>query len=99
MPIKRRILCVDDYADICEFIRSILTEYEVVLAHSKTEGVRKVKSRQFDDSTPILITTGSHPINERDVSNVGAQGLVSKDNLSQDLLRQVSHVLNPDPDS
>ena len=43
--LKRRILCVDDYADICEPIRSILTEYEVVVAHSKTEGPSESEKR------------------------------------------------------
>ena len=113
MPIKRRILCVDDQPDICDLVCTILADFEVVVAHSKTEGVRKVRSglfdlylldyslpdgtgldlvtliRQFDDSTSIIIATSSHTITDRDVSKVGAQGLVAKDDLPDDLLWQV----------
>lgn len=118
MPIRRRILCVDDHADICDLICTILEDCEVVLAQSKTEGLRKVDSglfdlylldyslpdgtglelatliRQFDDSTPILIITSPHALTDRQVSEVGAQGLVSKDDLPDDLLRKVSRALN-----
>ena len=119
MPIKQRILCVDDYVDICALICSILVDFEVVVAYSRTEGLRRVKGglfdlylldyslpdgtglelatliRQFDDSTPILICTSSQTLTVRDVSKVGAQGLVAKDHLADDLLRQVSRLLNP----
>ena len=119
MPIKQRILCVDDYVDICTLICSILVDFEVVVAYSRTEGLRRVKGglfdlylldyslpdgtglelatliRQFDDSTPILICTSSQTLTVRDVSKVGAQGLVAKDHLTDDLLRQVSRLLNP----
>jgi len=122
MPAKR-ILCVDDYRDICILICNILADFEVVVAHSRTEGLRRVKGglfdlylldyslpdgtglelatviRQFDDSTPILISTSSHAITAKDVLQVGAQGLVSKDDLANDLLRQISRILNPTPDS
>jgi CheY-like chemotaxis protein len=50
--------------------------------------------RQFDDSTPILIVTSPHTLTDRQVSDVGAQGLVSKDDLPDDLLSKVSRVSN-----
>lgn len=51
--------------------------------------------RQFDDTTPILIVTSPHTVTDREISDVGAQGLVSKDDLPDDLLRQVSRILYP----
>ena len=50
--------------------------------------------RQFDDTTPILIITSPNTVTDREVSEVGAQGLVSKDDLPDDLLRNISRVLN-----
>lgn len=50
--------------------------------------------RQFDDSTPILIITSPHFISDREVSDAGAQGLISKDELPHDLLRNISRVLD-----
>lgn len=118
MPRQGRILCVDDQADICNLVCMILEDYEVVSAHSKTEGLRKVQGglfdlylldyslpdgtglelatliRQFDDSTPILIITSPHTLTDTEISNVGAQGLVSKDDLPDDLVRKISLSLN-----
>ena len=98
----------------------ILEDYEVVSAHSKTEGLRKVQSglfdlylldyslpdgtglelatriRQFDDYTPILIITSPHTLTDTEISNVGAQGLVSKNDLPDDLVRKISLSLNHD---
>lgn len=48
MSVKRRILCVDDQPDICELVRTILADYEVVFASSRTEGLRQVESGMFD---------------------------------------------------
>lgn len=48
MPVKRRVLCVDDNVDICDLVRTILVDYEVDVAQSKTEGLRKVESGLFD---------------------------------------------------
>jgi CheY-like chemotaxis protein len=119
MPIKRRILCVDDQPDICDLICAVLKDCEVVSAQSKLEGLRKVQGglfdlylldysladgtglelatliRQFDDSTPILIMTSPHSGTNRQISEVGAQGFVSKDDLPDDLVRKVSRLLNP----
>lgn len=44
----KRILCVDDQADICELVSVILKDHEVVGAHTRTEGLRKVESGLFD---------------------------------------------------
>lgn len=117
MPTKRRILCVDDHADICDLVSTVLEDFEVVAAQSKTEGLRRVQSglfdlylldyslpdgtglelatliRQFDDSTPILMITSPHTLTDRQVSEVAAQGLVSKDDLPEDLLKKVRDIL------
>lgn len=45
---KRRILCVDDQDDMCSLINTILSDYEVVSAHSKAEGLRKATGGLFD---------------------------------------------------
>ena len=103
---------------MCDLVCIILAEYEVVVAHSRTDGLRKVESglfdlylldyslpdgtrlelatliRQFDDSTPILIITSPHFLTNTQVSEAGAQGLVSKDDLPEDLIAQVSRVLH-----
>lgn len=118
MPTKRRILCINDQPDICELVSAILADYEVVFARSKTDGLRKAKSklfdlylldyflrdgtgleltmliREFDDSTPILIITSPRTLTVRQVSTVGAQGLVSTDDLPHDLLRTVSRIFD-----
>lgn len=44
----RRILCVDDHADMCALIAAILTDYEVITASSKSEGLRMAQSQHFD---------------------------------------------------
>lgn len=48
MPTKRRILCVDDQVDMCSLISTILSDYEVVSAHSKGEALRKATGGLFD---------------------------------------------------
>jgi CheY-like chemotaxis protein len=48
MSTKRRILCVDDQADMCSLISTILSDYEVVSAHSKAEGLRIATGDRFD---------------------------------------------------
>lgn len=48
MPTKRRILCVDDQADMCSLISTILSGYEVVSAHSKAEALRLATGGLFD---------------------------------------------------
>jgi CheY-like chemotaxis protein len=45
---KRRILCVDDHDDTCGLIATILRDHEIVSAHSKSEGLRRATSEQFD---------------------------------------------------
>lgn len=123
MSPKRRILCVDDHPDYCEFICAVLRDCEVTLAQGKTEGLRKAQGslfdlylldyslpdgtglelarliREFDDSTPILIITSPRFLTDREVSDAGAQGLISKDDLPHDLLRNISRILNPAEDS
>ena len=48
VPTKRRILCVDDQDDMCSLIATILSDHEVVSAHSKAEAIRKATSGLFD---------------------------------------------------
>jgi CheY-like chemotaxis protein len=50
--------------------------------------------RQFDESTPILIITSPNFLTHREVSEAGAQGLLSKDELPHDLSSHVSRILN-----
>jgi len=50
--------------------------------------------RQFDQSTPILIITTPHTLTNRQVSEVGVQGLVSKVDLPDDLLRKISRLFH-----
>ena len=48
MRTKRRILAVDDQADMCDLITAILEGYEVVSAHSKAEALRRAARNLFD---------------------------------------------------
>ena len=48
MTSRRCILCVDDHADPCDLITAILRDYEVALAFSMAEGLRKAVSQDFD---------------------------------------------------
>jgi CheY-like chemotaxis protein len=48
MPRKRRILCVDDHPDYSDLICTILKDCELIVAQSKTEGLRKAQSGLFD---------------------------------------------------
>jgi DNA-binding response OmpR family regulator len=48
MSITRRILCVEDDADICNLVMTILGDYEIVVAQSKSEGLRQAQTGSFD---------------------------------------------------
>ena len=48
VPTKRRILCVDDQFDMCSLITTILSDYEVVSAHSKAEALQEPTGGLFD---------------------------------------------------
>lgn len=48
MTNKRRILCVDPEDDICSLISTVLSDHEVVSAHSKAEALRKATAGEFD---------------------------------------------------
>jgi len=116
---KARILCVDDHTVICEFIRIILKDYDVVFAQGKTEGLRIAHGgffdlyllayflpdgtglelahliRQFNNSTPIMLSvTVPRTLDDRHVSQIGLQGVVSIEDFPENLLRKVSRLLN-----
>ena len=48
MTNKRRILYVDDEADMCCLISTILSNHEVVYAHSKVEALHRAMNTVFD---------------------------------------------------
>jgi len=48
MRIQRRVLCVDDHSDTCSLIAAILEPFEVVLAHTKADALRKATGRRFN---------------------------------------------------
>lgn len=48
MTSKRRILCVDGHDDMCVLISTILSDYEVVSAHSKAQALRTATGGVFD---------------------------------------------------
>jgi CheY-like chemotaxis protein len=45
---KKKILCVEDYEDICRLVTDILEDYEVVGAYSKADALTKAMSGSFD---------------------------------------------------
>ena len=47
MSTKRRILCVANHEEACALVSTILEGYEVVSAHSKTEGLRRAEGGLF----------------------------------------------------
>lgn len=84
LPLKRKILCVDDSQDSCDLLSFILDDagYEVEIAQSVTDGLQLAKCgefklylidlslsdgtgfeliekiRAFDQSTPIVVSSG-----------------------------------------
>ena len=45
---KKKILCVEDHADLCELITLDLPEYEVIGVYSKADALNKATGDQFD---------------------------------------------------
>ena len=44
----KRVLCVDDDADVCELVALILDDFEVVSVHGIGEAYRRFRSETFD---------------------------------------------------
>jgi DNA-binding response OmpR family regulator len=45
---KKRILCVEDDKDTCELIGILFPDYEVIFAHTASEGTSLFESQTFD---------------------------------------------------
>jgi two-component system, NtrC family, response regulator HydG len=45
---KKKILCVEDYEDMCRLVTDVLKDYEVVGAYSKADALTKAMSGSFD---------------------------------------------------
>lgn len=45
---RASILCVEDDKDTCELLSVLFPDYDVVFAHTASEGLRLFKSRKFD---------------------------------------------------
>jgi CheY-like chemotaxis protein len=45
---NKKILCVEDYEDICALITRVLDAYEVIGAYSKAIALKKAMEQQFD---------------------------------------------------
>ena len=45
---RASILCVEDDRDTCELLSVLFPDYEVVFAHTMSEGLRLFKKRRFD---------------------------------------------------
>jgi CheY-like chemotaxis protein len=49
MPIsKKKILCVEDYGDLCQLVADVLNDYEVIGVYSKADALTKAMSESFD---------------------------------------------------
>ena len=47
MPLKKRVLCVDDNPDTCALVAATLTGWKVVAEHSHGEGLRRAAAEKF----------------------------------------------------
>lgn len=45
---KASILCVEDDRDTCELLGVLFPDYDIVFAHTASEGLRLFESRRFD---------------------------------------------------
>jgi DNA-binding NarL/FixJ family response regulator len=86
--------------DTCAFWCQILEDFEVVelfslyLLDYSLGFELAILIREFDNSTPILFITGSHTVMVEHVLDVGAQGVITKDDFPDNLLKAVPRVLN-----
>jgi len=47
MPLKKRVLCVDDNPDTCALVAATLKGWKVVAEHSHGEGLRRAAAEKF----------------------------------------------------
>jgi CheY-like chemotaxis protein len=45
---KKQILCVDDHADTCELVTTLLKDYEVTTAYSMADAIKQATAQKFD---------------------------------------------------
>jgi CheY-like chemotaxis protein len=45
---KKQILCVDDHADTCELVMTLLKDYEVTTAYSMADAIKQATAQKFD---------------------------------------------------
>lgn len=45
---KKHILCVDDHADTCAFVTTILRDYETISAYSMADAIKQATPQKFD---------------------------------------------------
>ena len=49
MPtLKKQILCVDDHADTCALVTTILSDYETIPSYSMADAIKQATARKFD---------------------------------------------------
>ena len=104
MPSKRRILCVDDHEDMCSPAHSKAEALRkatgglfdlYLLDYYLPDGTGLelcLLIRDFDDSTPILVTDVAEP-GQQQIQSVNAQGLIRKDELPDALVPAVANLL------
>jgi CheY-like chemotaxis protein len=45
---KKQILCVDDHADTCALVTTILSDYETTPSYSMADAIKQATARKFD---------------------------------------------------
>lgn len=109
MDHKKRILCVEDLADHCSLIAMVLSDHDIVLAHTKDSALRTAAEekfdlylldyylpdgtgvdlyhsiRRFDAATPVIFITNSAAISNSDVISLGAEQLIEKHHITDQL--------------
>ena len=45
---KKHILCVDDHADTCALVTTILSDYETISAYSMADAIKQATAQKFD---------------------------------------------------
>jgi CheY-like chemotaxis protein len=45
---KKQILCVDDHADTCALVTTILRDYETISSYSMADAIKQATAQKFD---------------------------------------------------